>query len=88
MKCDRIDRTGSCGLMLLKHQVNSRQIITEVRRKGVSHLLASGIQTPRISMGAVDSFKKIFSALFVWKHSVPSAVSVFVWLVGFNIYVF
>lgn len=60
MKCDRIDRTGSCGLVLLKHQVNSKQIVTEVRRKGLLHLLSSGIQTPRIPMGAADSFKISF----------------------------
>lgn len=58
MKCDRIDGTGSCGLVLLKHQVNSKQVVTEVRRKGVSHF--AGIQAPRIPMGAADFCKKSF----------------------------
>lgn len=85
MKYDRIDRTGSCGLVLLKHQVNSKQIVTEVRRKGVPRLLSSGIQAPRIPVGAADSFKNIFCVVCMETCCNFCSLCVCV-TVGFNIY--
>lgn len=64
MKSDRIDRTGSCGFVFLKHQVNSKEAVEQ--RCGnigchICHVHADlVIQDPRFTMDAADSFKKLF----------------------------
>lgn len=64
LKSDRIGRTGSCGLVLLKHQVKSKQAVKQrCGEMGCQICCVQadlGIQASRLTMDAADSFKKSF----------------------------